>query len=58
LKNFLETYKILFTERALKDLAAFNEVTKNRIGKKIKDYSKQPLKYARKLISSEEIWGH
>ena len=51
MKKYSETYKTVFTERALKDLETFDKATKNRIGKKIRDYSKQPLKYSKKLVS-------
>lgn len=42
-------YKILFTYRALKDLEKIDTETKIRIGEKLKEYSKDPLKYAKKL---------
>ncbi len=44
-------YKVVFTQRALKDLEKMDEETKNRIAKKLKEYSEKPLKFARKLIN-------
>lgn len=43
-------YKIVFTNRAIKDLEKIEKATKLRIAKKLKEYAKEPLKYARKLI--------
>ena len=42
-------YKVVFTEKALSDLYALDKQTQERIAKKLKEYSKNPLKYARKL---------
>ena len=44
-------YKVVFTQRALKDLENINEEIKNRIATKLKEYAKEPLRYARKLIN-------
>lgn len=43
-------YQILFTQRALRDLEGIGQDTKTRIGTKLKEYTSEPLKYARKLI--------
>lgn len=43
-------YKVIFTERALKDWQNLNKVTRNRIAVKLKEYAKEPFRYARKLI--------
>ncbi len=43
-------YKVVFTQRALKDLENIDRVMQNRIATKLKEYAKEPLKYARKLI--------
>jgi len=43
-------YKIIFTQRALKDLNYINQETQQRLATKLKEYSQAPLKYARKLI--------
>lgn len=44
-------YIIVLTQRALKDLESIDKKTKNRIVAKLKEYAKEPLKHARKLIS-------
>jgi len=44
-------YKIVFTQRALKDLENVDKETQNRIAMKLKEYAKEPSKYARKLIN-------
>lgn len=43
-------YKVVFTQRALKDLEDIDRMMQNRIASKLKEYAKEPLKYARKLI--------
>ena len=43
-------YKIVFTNRALKDLKKIDQDAQRKIAIKLKGYSKGPLKYARKLI--------
>jgi mRNA interferase RelE/StbE len=43
-------YRIVFTNRAIKDLEKIEKGIKLRIAKKLKEYAKEPLKYARKLI--------
>lgn len=42
-------FKIIFTNRAIKDLSKIDDSTKDRIGKKLKEYSFDPLAHARKL---------
>ena len=42
-------YKIIFTNRAIKDLSKIDDSTKDRIGKKLKEFSIDPLSHARKL---------
>ena len=44
-------YKIIFTEKAVHDLSNIDNENQERIAIKLKSYSKEPLKYARKLIS-------
>jgi mRNA interferase RelE/StbE len=44
-------YKVVFTQRALKDLENIDKEIQNRIAAKLKECSKEPLRYARKLIS-------
>ena len=41
--------KIVLTQRALKDLESIDKKTQNRIATKLKEYAKEPLRYARKL---------
>ena len=45
-------YKIIITERAVKDIEKLDIKTKKRIGTKLKHYSKEPFKYATKLINT------
>lgn len=42
-------YKIIFTDRAVKDIHKIDESTKERIGKKLMDYSLNPLSHSKKL---------
>jgi mRNA interferase RelE/StbE len=43
-------YKIVFTQRALRDLETIERNTQQRIALKLKEYAEEPLMYARKLI--------
>jgi mRNA interferase RelE/StbE len=44
-------YRIVFTQRALKDWENFDkEAAQDRIVAKLKEYAKEPFRYARKLI--------
>lgn len=43
-------FKVLFTQRALKDLKNIDKENQNRIASKLKEYANEPLSYARKLI--------
>ena len=42
-------YKLIFTNRAIKDLKKIDNKIKERIGNKLKIYSKNPLKFGKKL---------
>ncbi len=42
-------YKVLLTQRALKDLDVIEKQERSRIIKKLKEYANEPLKHARKL---------
>jgi len=42
-------YKIVFTQRALRDLDTIDTNTQQRIALKLKEYAYEPRKYARKL---------
>ena len=44
-------YKVIFTQRALKDLENIDKKEQRRIAGKLKLYAKEPLGYARKLVS-------
>jgi len=44
-------YKVVFTQKALKDLENIDTAIQNRIAMKLKEYAKDPLRYARKLIN-------
>ena len=41
-------FKVLFTQRALRDWENLDKETQNRIAAKLKEYAKDPFKYARK----------
>ena len=43
-------YKLIYTQRAVKDIESLNPKVKSRIGKALLRYSENPLRYARKLI--------
>ena len=45
------TYKVIFTQRALKDLENIDKELQKKIARKLKEYSKNPLRNARKLIN-------
>jgi len=44
-------FRVVLTRRALKDLKNIDEENQHRIAAKLKEYKKEPLKYARKLIN-------
>jgi len=43
-------HRIIFTRRTLKDLENLDKGEKNRIAGKLREYTQDPLTYARKLI--------
>ncbi len=43
-------YKVVFTKRSLKDLENIDKYLQNRIAVKLKEYTKEPQKYGKKLI--------
>ncbi len=45
-------YKILFTNRSLKDLENIEPGIQKRIAAKLKEYSAEPLKYSKKLLNT------
>lgn len=44
-------YKIVITDRAVRDIERIDLPTKKRIGEKLKLFSANPLNYAKKLIN-------
>ncbi|KYK28231.1 MAG: type II toxin-antitoxin system RelE/ParE family toxin [Theionarchaea archaeon] len=46
-------YRIVLTQRALRDLENIDKKTQNRIAAKLKEYAQEPLRYARKLINPD-----
>jgi len=46
-------YKVAFTQRALKDWESVDKDMQVRIAKKLKEYAKEPLRYAVKLTDSK-----
>lgn len=45
-------YKLVYTQRAIKDIEALEKNIKKRLGKTLLRYEEDPLKYARKLTNS------
>jgi len=45
-------YKLVYTQRALRDIRKLDQSTKKRIGRRLLRYEEDPLKYAEKLIDS------
>ena len=44
-------YKVIITAHAVKDIEKIDIITKKRIGEKLKLFSSDPLKYAKKLTN-------
>lgn len=44
-------FKLLYTKSAFKDIQKLDSVAKKKIKKKIEAYSKNPLSFAKKLVS-------
>ncbi len=44
-------YKVVFIQRAVKDLENIDEQMRNRIAVKLREYAREPQRYARKLIN-------
>lgn len=47
------SYKLVYTERAIKDIQGLDPKTKTRIGKTLIRYEQDPLRYAKKLTDPE-----
>jgi len=45
------TYKVIFTNRALKDLKSISDENKKKIIPKLKEFANDPLLYSRKLTN-------
>ena len=43
-------YKLVYTQRAIKDIRKLEQISKKRIGRALVRYEEDPLKYAEKLI--------
>lgn len=43
-------YRLVYTHRAFKDIRKLEDNVKQRIGKFLKEYEEEPLRYASKLI--------
>lgn len=46
-------YEIVLTARAVKDINNLEKPVKKRIGKKLQEYSSDPLNYAKTLINAK-----
>lgn len=46
------TYKLVYTNRAVKDIKKLDSETKNRVGTTLLRFKDNPLKYARRLTHS------
>ncbi|MBU0578717.1 type II toxin-antitoxin system RelE/ParE family toxin [Patescibacteria group bacterium] len=46
------SYRLLYTKRAVKDIQKLDTVVKKRIGKKLSQYARDPMTYARKLVNA------
>ncbi|MBC2746876.1 MAG: hypothetical protein HF975_07700 [ANME-2 cluster archaeon] len=44
-------YKVVFAKRSLKHLEDIDKYIQNRIAVKLKEYTKEPQKYGKKLIN-------
>ncbi len=43
------TYRLIYTRRAVRDIERFDPKTKDRIGKTLLRYEKDPVRHAEKL---------
>ena len=48
-------FKIVFTDRALKDWSKLEKDAKKRIANKLQEYARDPLQYARKLVDDKIV---
>ena len=46
------TYRLIYTRRAVRDIERFDPKTKDRIGKALLRYEKDPVRHAEKLTQS------
>ena len=47
------SYKIIFSKDAFREIKRLDSVARNRLGKKIKEYSQDPKSYAKRLINPD-----
>jgi len=52
MKKSSEKYNLIYTRNALRDIKRLDSVAKKRIGKKLKIFSSDPLKYSTKLTAN------
>ena len=46
------SFKLIYTNKAYKDIKKLDAIVKKRIGKKIEEYSKNPLSSSKRLTNS------
>lgn len=47
------TYEVIYSKVAARDIQKLDKVTKKKLGQTIERYSRDPVKFARKMISSK-----
>lgn len=47
------SYKLVFSKTALKEIKNLDSIVKKKLGKKIKQYSKAPFDYAKRLADTK-----
>ena len=45
----MPTYQLIYANRAAQDIAKLDRVVKKRLGKKLLEFAKDPLKFAKKI---------
>jgi mRNA interferase RelE/StbE len=48
-------FKLVYTRRAVRDIARLDPVMKRRIGQKLANYSADPLKHAEKITDADLV---
>lgn len=49
----MSAYRLLYTDRAIKDIQALDTVTRKRLGKKMLELAEDPIKRSVKLVNSD-----